>query len=142
MNRFVCIILFVCTLVGNAQNRPPVWIKVHPPRTETYHYRVSQGVGNTKEESQQRALAMAIMESALAIGIPIDVSRLEKLESDSLMITASTYVKIPINKVCEYTETLVTRHGYRTYVLCQVANDARVIPQFKSFNCILNKEEE
>jgi len=142
MKVLIFIFLSIFSLRGVAQTFIPTWIKVQPPRTQTYYYRVSHGTGVTKEEAQRRALAMVIVESALAIGIPIDVARLEKLDSDSLMIKASSYVKIPINKVCEYTEELVTRRGYRTYILCQVANDARILPQFKSFNCILNKEGE
>ena len=67
--------------------------------------------------------------------------KLEKLQGDSLLMETSRYVKIPINKVCQCTESLVTRRGYRVYVLCQVANDVHTLPAFKSFNCITNKEE-
>ena len=142
MKALAFILLIFCALQGVSQTTVPSWVKVQPSRTQTYYYRVSSGTGFTKEEAQRKALAMIIIESALAVGIPIDISRLEKLNSDSLMISASSYVKIPINKVCDYTEELTTRRGYRTYILCQVANDARIIPQFKSFDCLLNKEEE
>lgn len=120
----------------------PDWVQSPPSRTHTYYYRVSQGTGLTEEEAGRKAFAMAIMESAFAIGIPIDMKKLEEAQGDSLLTEASRYVKIPINKVCQYTESLVTRRGYRVYVLCQVANDVHTPPVFKSFNCITKKEEE
>lgn len=134
------LLLVLMSIVAEAQT-VPAWVYSPPSRSETYYYRVSQGIGQTEEEAETRAFATAIMESAFAIGVPVDIRQLERLDRDSMLVAASRYVKIPINKVCTYTETLITRRGYRAYVLCQVANDARVIPQFKSYNCILNKEE-
>ena len=134
------LLLSLMGMVAEAQT-VPAWVYSPPSRSETYYYRVSQGIGQTEEEAEARAFATAIMESAFAIGVPVDIKQLERMERDSMLVTASRYVKIPINKVCSYTETLITRRGYRVYVLCQVANDARVVPLFKSFNCILNKEE-
>jgi len=134
------LLLSLMGMVAEAQT-VPAWVYSPPSRSETYYYRVSQGIGQTEEEAEARAFATAIMESAFAIGVPVDIKQLERMDRDSMLVTASRYVKIPINKVCSYTETLITRRGYRVYVLCQVANDARVVPLFKSFNCILNKEE-
>lgn len=121
--------------------RAPQWIQSPPRKTETYYYRVSQGIGLTEEVTLKKAFAMAIVESAFAVGVSVDISQLEKIDGDSLMVQASKFVKIPINKVCQYTESLVTRRGYRVYVLCQVANNAHIIPKFRTFNCTLNKEE-
>lgn len=135
-------IFFLCLvgIIAEAQT-VPAWVYSPLPRSETYYYRVSQGIGLTEEEAEAKAFSSAIMESAFALGIPIDIKQLEQTKGDSLLVMASRYVKIPINKVCVYSESLITRRGYRAYVLCQVANDARIIPQFKSYNCILNKEE-
>lgn len=128
------------TLAAYAQNAPG-WLQSPPARTTTYYYRVSKGTGLTEEEAERQAFAMAIMESAFAIGVPVDMKKLEQMKGDSLLTEVSRYVKIPINKVCRYAEPLVTRRGYRVYVLCQVANSVHVAPEFKSFNCITNKEE-
>lgn len=140
-----CYLLFLLLLgiagAGFAQQLPG-WVQSPPARTSTYYYRVSQGTGLTEEEAGRKAFVMAIMESAFAVGIPVDMKKLEKMQGDSLLIEGSRYVKIPINKVCQYTESLVTRRGYRAYILCQVANDVHTPPAFKSFNCITNKEEE
>lgn len=139
--KLIGIMLF--SLVGMvAKAQPlPAWVNMPPARSDTYYYRVSQGVGLTEEEAENRAFATAIMESAFAIGVPVDLNKLEQIDKDSLLVTASRYVKIPINKVCKHVESLITRRGFRVYVLCQVANDVRIVPQFRTFNCILNKEE-
>ncbi|HIY87184.1 MAG TPA: hypothetical protein H9824_00555 [Candidatus Bacteroides pullicola] len=119
----------------------PRWVQSPPPSGNTYYYRVSQGDGTTEEASQKKAFAIAVLESAFAIGVPLNLQQLEQLEGDSLLVEANRYVKIPINKVCQHTVSLTTRQGYRTYILCQVAKDVHMIPDFKSFNCILNQEE-
>lgn len=140
--RLYLIVLFVAgSFCGMAQKRPR-WIRQSPPRSSAYYYRVSTATGLTEEEAERQAFARAILESAFAMGIPVDVRRLEQMESDSLLVEVSRYVRIPINKACVYVEALITRRGYRAYVLCQVANDARIMPDFKSFNCDTNKEEE
>lgn len=142
MKQIACLLIFVAgTLCTTWAQSVPAWVQFPPPRTSTYYYRVSKGTGLTEEAAERQAFAMAIMESAFAIGIPVDVKRMEQMESDSLLVEASRYVRIPINKVCTYVQSLDVRRGYRAYVLCQVANDPRVMPDFKSFNCYTNKEE-
>lgn len=133
--------LTVWTIPSLGQNILPHWVQSPPASSDTYYYRVSQGTGLTEEAASKKAFAMAVLESALAIGVPLNLQQLELLEGDSLLVEANRYVKIPINKVCQHTVELATRRGYRAYILCQVAKDVRVIPNFKSFNCILNKEE-
>lgn len=142
MKHIVCVLVFgVGALCSVMAQSVPAWVQSPPPRTSTYYYRVAHGTGLTGEAAERQAFAMAIMESAFAIGVPVDVKRLEQMESDSLLVEVSRYVRIPINKVCVHVESLVTRRGYRAYVLCQVANDPRIAPNFKSFNCLKNKEE-
>lgn len=139
--KLVAVMLFCLVGMTAGAQTLPAWVGMPPARSDTYYYRVSQGIGITEEEAESRAFATAIMESAFAIGVPVDLKKLEQIDKDSLLVTASQYVKIPINKVCSYVEPLVTRRGFRAYILCQVANDTRVVPKFRSFNCILNKEE-
>lgn len=142
MKRYLLFILLLGKAFSGYAQHLPDWVQSPPAHTHTYYYRVSQGTGLTEEEAGRKAFAMAIIESAFAIGIPVDMKKLEKMQADSLLIEASRYVKIPINKVCQCTESLVTRRGYRVYMLCQVANDVHTPPVFKSFNCTTNKEEE
>lgn len=138
----ISLLWVLCALSVCGQGTMPAWIQSPPAKTADYYYRVSQGTGLTEEAATKKAFAMAILESAFAIGIPVDIQKMEQLEGDSLLVEASRYVKIPINKVCQYTRELTTRRGYRVYILCQVANNVHAKPQFKSFNCITNKEEE
>lgn len=142
MKRYLCLILLQGSILFHCMGQNmPQWIQSPPRKTETYYYRVSQGTGLTEEAALKKALALAIVESAFAIGVSVDINQLEKMDGDSLMIEASKFVRIPINKVCQYTEELITRRGYRVYVLCQVANDVHILPDFKTFNCNLNREE-
>lgn len=141
MKRIVLFLIFLGGLYSVKAQSVPAWVTSPPPRTSTYYYRVAHGTGLTEEVAERQAFATAIMESAFAVGIPVDVKRLEKLDSDSLLVEVSRYVRIPVNKVCVHVESLITRRGYRAYVLCQVANDARIAPNFKSFNCFTSKEE-
>ena len=133
-------IMLALPLLG--QNNAPEWLNNPPAPTADYYYRVSQGTGITEDEATKKAFGMAILESAFAVGVPVDIKKLEQLNGEDLLVEASHFVKIPINKVCQYTTELSTRRGYRVYILCQVANDARKVPKFKSFNCVTNKEEE
>lgn len=139
---FIIILNMECTLSVYGQGTMPAWIQKPPAKTATYYYRVSQATGLTEEAATKKAFAMAILESAFAIGIPVDLQKMEKLESNELLIEANRYVKIPINKVCQHVMELTTKRGYRVYILCQVANNVHEIPAFKTFNCTLNKEEE
>lgn len=77
MKRYLLFLLLLSkTLFGYAQQLPD-WVLSPPARTHTYYYRVSQGTGLTEEEAGRKAFVMAIMESAFAIGIPVDVKKLE-----------------------------------------------------------------
>lgn len=139
---FLFIISLMCTLAAYGQGAMPAWIQKPPAKTATYYYRVSQATGLTEEAATKKAFAMAILESAFAIGIPVNLQKMEQLESDKLLVEANRYVKIPINKVCQHVMELTTRRGYRVFILCQVANNVHEKPIFKTFNCTLNKEEE
>lgn len=139
---FLFIISLMCTLAVYGQGAIPAWIQQPPAKTATYYYRVSQATGLTEEAATKKAFAMAILESAFAIGIPVNLQKMEQLESDKLLVEANRYVKIPINKVCQHVMELTTRRGYRVFILCQVANNVHEKPIFKTFNCTLNKEEE
>ena len=136
------LLMLWCAMPALGQNTAPRWLNSPPARTATYYYRVSQGIGLTEEEAAKKAFGMALLESAFAIGVPVDLQKMEQLEGDKLLIEASRYVRIPINKVCQYSVELTTRRGYRVYILCQVANDVHTRAEFKPFNCLTCEEEE
>ncbi|MDR1416005.1 MAG: hypothetical protein LBJ57_01140 [Prevotellaceae bacterium] len=125
---------------GYAQSNPQ-WLIFLPPQAETYYYRVAQATALTEEAALKKAFAAAIFESAFAIGIAVDLSKLEKMSEDSASIALSKFVNIPVNVVCRHVEALTTSRGYRAHVLCQVASNVRVKPAYKTFNCFLSREE-
>ncbi|MDD3285953.1 MAG: hypothetical protein PHI14_00465 [Bacteroidales bacterium] len=137
MKTYFVIIACLLSLQTFSQSLPQ-WLFSLPQKTDTYYYRVSSAEGLTEEIAEKKAFAKAIYESAFAIGISVDVSKLE--ETDSSMANISKYVEIPINMCCKYVEYLTTRRGYKVYVLCQVANDVNIRPEYKTFDCYLNKE--
>lgn len=93
-------ILTAWALSSLGQQVLPQWVQSPPASSGTYYYRVSQGTGLTEEAASKKAFAMAVLESALAIGVPLNLQQLEQLEGDSLLVEANRYVKIPINKEC------------------------------------------
>ncbi|MDR0414249.1 MAG: hypothetical protein LBH84_02380 [Prevotellaceae bacterium] len=127
-------------LTAAAAATAPEWMYVTPRKTDTYYYRVAQSVAATQEEALKKAFAMAIYESAFAVGVAVDMQTLEKMSADSAFVSLSKFVSIPINLVCRFVEELAPR-GYRAYVLCQVATDPKVKPAYKTFNCLFSKEE-
>jgi hypothetical protein len=117
----------------------PEWVHAAPRKADTYYYRVAQGAAGTPEEALKKAFAMAIYESAFAVGVAVDMQKLESMPADSALVSLSKFVSIPINLVCRFVEELAPK-GYRAYVLCQVAIDPRVKPAYKTFNCLFNRE--
>ncbi len=118
----------------------PVWVDSLPQKTDTYYYRVGYGTGENPEEAIKKATANAVYESALAIGIAIDVSKLDELIERLTLASMSSYFVLPTNLVCKYHERNTSFGGYIGYVLCQVALDARISPEFNTFNCVDCKE--
>jgi hypothetical protein len=137
----VCFLPLLFAAKSFAQMNPQ-WLMFLPPRADTYYYRVSQASALTEEAALKKAFAMAIYESAFAIGVAVNLSELETMPEDSLNIALSKFVNIPVNVVCKHTEALTTSRGYRAYVLCQVASDVRIKPKYNTFNCYLNREEK
>jgi hypothetical protein len=121
---------------------PPLWLTKLPPKTETYYYRMAQGTGATEEEAITKAFINAVCESAYAVDLPVNLEALLKMPADSTLAIYGKNSRIPVNKVCSYTEAIGTRPGYRAYVLCQVASKAGVKPKYNTFNCLLNREEK
>ncbi|MDR1983945.1 MAG: hypothetical protein LBQ28_03880 [Prevotellaceae bacterium] len=130
-------LLYVCNAVGQV----PLWVSRVPKGTATYYYRVSQGTGDTPEKAITKAFINVICESAFAVDLPANLEQLQKMPEDSVLVSYGKFSRIPVNKVCSYTELLITRTGYRAYVLCQVAKDVNIKPVYNTFNCLLNKEE-
>lgn len=133
--------LFLFFAGVNVYAQMPDWIKQRPPKSETYYYRVGQATADTEDKAYIKALAKVVCESAIAADFPVDMQKLLGAEDESALIEMSSEVNIPVNVACQYTEKLVTKVGYRVYLLCQVSNSAGKTPKYNIFNCYTNKEE-
>lgn len=133
------LLLLVWALVSSAQtNSRPYWINQLPSVSSSgqYYYRVTQGDGVDYDKAYAKAFARAILESSWKLGV--EVSKTNDLQSIENGITENVKVadmrmKLPMNKVCEYTEKLEERRGVRVFMLWQVAKYGNVLPNFEEF---------
>ena len=116
----------------------PYWVKNKPvPKSGNFYYRVTIAEGRTYKDAYAEAFAMAVYESYSKLaGVSVKINSDEKTIKDGVMQSISSdsdYLKLPINKVCEYEDRVATSNKIRLYVLWQVANSALVDPQFENF---------
>lgn len=136
---FIFFIPLVWALVINAQtNGRPYWITNLPSAKENskYYYRVTQGDGRDYDKAYAKAFARAIMESSWKLGVEVnttdDLATIEKGITNNVKVIDS-HMTLPMNKVCEYIETLTETRGVRVFILWQVANYGNVLPNFDEF---------
>lgn len=125
-------------LVTNAQ--APYWIKRLPtPKSGNFYYRMTIAEGRNYKDAYAEAFAMAVYESYSKLkGIAVSIDSDQQTIKDGIVEAISSaeqgQMRLPINKVCEYQERLITSNNIRLYVLWQVANSALTDPQFENFN--------
>lgn len=116
----------------------PYWIFNLPlSGSDYYYYRVTSAEGKTYNEAYVKAFSMAILESQWKLGVKVQKSDdLDSLEDDiaNSINIEPVNMKLPLNKVCEYSEPLNTSNGIRLYILWQVARYGNVDPKFEDFN--------
>lgn len=124
-------------LVSNAQ--APYWVKRVPvPKGGNFYYRVTMAEGRNYKDAYAEAFAMALYESysklkGVAVNIDSDQQSIKEGIVDAISSADKGQMTLPINKVCEYEERVITSNKIRLYVLWQVANSALVDPQFEFF---------
>lgn len=134
-------LFFILCFMGYAQNTRPSWISVRPEAANpTYHFRVTTSEAEDYEKAYAKAFAMVILECSWKNGLYVekgnDLQALEGEITDFINIKSHS-MRIPINKVCEYSEKLGSKTGVRLYVLWQVANVSETgfaKPVFVDFN--------
>lgn len=127
------IVLMLLGIVSFAQDKPS-WIYNKPtPANDTYLYDTEWGMASTAKEAENEAFSKVFRFAAMQVGQPFESVEIDKALQNGLdySVIARQY-NIPINKVCEYSER--DGYGYRVYILCQVAKDARVSPLWSTFN--------
>lgn len=140
MKRLTLIMALVMgwALATNAQ--APYWVKRLPvPKNGHFYYRVTIAEGRNYKDAYAEAFAMAIYESysklkGISVSIISDQQTIKEGVTDAISSADQGQMCLPINKVCEYEERVVTSSKIRLYVLWQVANSALVDPQFENFN--------
>jgi len=140
MKRLMLIMALVMgwALVSNAQ--APSWVKRLPtPKSGNFYYRMTVAEARNYKEAYADAFGMAIYESYSKLkGIAVNVNSDQQDIKEGVLGGISTadvgQMRLPINKVCEYSERLITSNKIRLYVLWQVANNALEDPQFETFN--------
>lgn len=124
-------------LTSNAQ--APYWVKRLPvPKSGNFYYRVTIAEGRNYKDAYTEAFAMAIYESYSKLkGISVSINSDQQTIKEGVVEAISTVdegqMRLPINKVCEYEERVITSNKIRLYVLWQVANSALVDPKFEDF---------
>ena len=125
-------------LESNAQQ--PYWVKRLPvPKSGNFYYRVTIAEGRNYKDAYAEAFAMAIYESYSKLkGVAVSINSDQQSIKDGVLEAISSadngQMQLPINKVCEYEERVITSNKIRLYVLWQVANSALANPQFEDFN--------
>lgn len=140
MKRLVLIVALVMgwALVSIAQ--APYWVKRLPvPKSGNFYYRVTIAEGRNYKDAYAEAFAMAVYESysklsGIAVTIGSDQQAIKEGVIEAISTANEGQMRLPINKVCEYEERVVTSNKIRLYVLWQVANSALADPQFENFN--------
>lgn len=135
------ILLFLLFTMGVCRAQSvgtPYWINSIPSADgENYYYRVTSAEAENYEKAYTKAFAMAILESSWKLGVAVnkndDIATIEGNLTDNLKLR-SVNMNLPINKVCEYSEQLLTSNGVRIYILWQVARYGNSDPEFDDFN--------
>lgn len=136
MKKIATIILILlsvqCTTAQNTDR--PGWTYNTPKAgNNTYVYVVERGGGTTVNEAINNALLKVLRTTMMRIGAVVSWEEVNNsLQQGSDWGTVAMKYNIPVNKVCECVEQK-TEKGYRVAVLCQVAKNGAVYPEFDEF---------
>ncbi len=138
MRRLIIFIAFLTVALFSATAQKPYWIKELPvANSGSYYYRVTRAEAKTYEEAYSKAFSIAILESSWKIGVRVDTKNdLETIEKGIIenINVSDRAMKIPLNKVCEYTEKASGTMNIRIYILWQVARYGNIPPNFEDFS--------
>lgn len=139
MKRLLFVVIIVIGWAFDMNAQAPYWVKNMPtPKSGNFYYRVTIAEGKNYKDAYAEAFAMAVYESyskLTGIGVNIEKTDQETIKNGVVeaISTDSGQIRIPINKVCEYEERVVTSNKIKLYVLWQVANNSIDDPQFENF---------
>lgn len=134
-SRLLLLMLITASLTATAQNEDrPGWLANKPKASNsTYVYVVERGGGATVNEAVNNALLKVLRTTMMRIGAVVSWEEVNNsLQKGTDWGSVAIQYNIPINKVCEYVEQK-TDKGYRVAVLCQVAKNGTIYPEFDDF---------
>lgn len=140
MKRLLFILFIATTWALPVSAQAPYWVNRPPiPKCGNFYYRVTVVEGNDYLDAYSEAFAMAVFESYSKLrGIAVDINSSQQSIKEGIAEAVSSpqnvQMRIPINKVCDYSERALTSGKLRLYVLWQVANNALEDPKFEDFN--------
>ena len=120
----------------------PSWLyKLPKPGNKTYLYVVESASGRTELEARNQAIIRVFQSNIMRLGYRISSSEItEAVQKGKTFEDIAILHRIPVNKVCEYTERMA--QGYRCCLLCQVARTADVKPRWNDFTkCLKIKKK-
>ena len=134
------LVLGVLTITATAQTMTheptfqPDWIYVTPrPGNATYLYVVEHGEGNTLREALNQAIARVFQTTANRIGVVISTDEINRaVQSGTDYEVIARKMKVPVNKVCEFSIQDTITNSWIMYVLCQVAKTGNITPEFEA----------
>ena len=112
-----------------AQSRPGWTVKLPKTENSTYIYVCENAIAGLEKDARNQAMARVFQSTALRLGVPFDAQQVfDAVQKGTDLNVISRQFNIPIYKVCEYTERIGM--NYKVYVLCQVAAQGNIAPQF------------
>lgn len=131
--RSIALVVCITTLIFHATQAQPSWLyKLPKPGNKTYLYVVEYASGRTELEARNQAIIRVFQSNIMRLGYRISSSEItEAVQKGKTFEDIAILHRIPVNKVCEYTERVA--QGYQSYVLCQVAKDANIRPNWDDF---------
>lgn len=137
MKKTVTLLLLALSLwnMASAQDDTrPGWTRNTPKAgNNTYVYVVERGGGTTVNEAINNAILKVLRTTMMRIGAVVSWDEVSNsLQNGGDWGTVAMKYNIPVNKVCECVEQK-TENGYRVAVLCQVAKNGNVYPDFDEF---------
>ena len=138
MTLFLCVI----PLALWSQGQPSWLYKLPKSGNKTYLYVVESASGHTERDARNQAIIRVFQSNIMRFGYRISSSEItEAVQTGKTFEDIAILHRIPVNKVCEYTERVA--QGYRCYLLCQVARTADVQPMWNDFTkCLKIKKKK
>lgn len=142
-SRLLTILFLGAISLSLSTQAQPRWLyKLPKPGNKTYLYVVESASGRTELEARNQAIIRVFQSNIMRLGYRISSSEItEAVQKGKTFEDIAILHRIPVNKICEYTERVA--QGYRCYLLCQVAKTTDIKPKWNDFTkCLKIKKKK